>query len=171
MESTWTEVDAYFAERLAPHDEALEAALADSEAAGLPAISVTSTPGKFFQLLVRIRNARRILEIGTLGGYSTIWMGRALPPDGRIVTLEIDSKHAEVAQRNIERAGLRGRVQIRVAPASDSLAQMKRERIDPFDVVFIDADKASTTEYYDASIELARTGSVIVIDNVAREGK
>ncbi|MFL5615009.1 MAG: O-methyltransferase [Gemmatimonadaceae bacterium] len=171
MESTWTEVDAYFAERLAPNDAALEAALAESESAGLPPISVTSTQGKFLQLLVRIRNARRILEIGTLGGYSTIWMARALPPGGTIVTLEIDPKHAEVAKRNIERAGQRSVVQIRVAPAAESLAQMKQEGVAPFDFVFIDADKASTAQYYDASLELSRPGTLIVIDNVAREGK
>ena len=171
MESTWTAVDEYFAERLAPDDAALGAALADSETAGLPAISVTPTQGKFLQLLVRIRKAQRILEIGTLGGYSTIWMGRALPPGGTIVTLEIDPKHAEVAHRNIERAGLRGRVEIRVAPAAQSLAQMKQNRVDRFDLVFIDADKASTAAYYDASVDLCRPGSLIVIDNVARQGK
>src|SRR5436305_1718866 len=171
MESTWTEVDTYFAERLAPNDAALEAALADSESAGLPAISVTSTQGKFLQLLVRIGNARRILEIGTLGGYSTIWMARALPPGGKIVTLEIDPKHAEVARHNIERAGQRSVVEIRIAPAAESLAQMKQEGVDPFDFVFIDADKASTAEYYDASVELSRAGTLIVIDNVAREGR
>jgi len=171
MESTWTEVDEYFAERLARNDAALQAALADSETEGLPAISVTPTQGKFLQLLVRIRKAQRILEIGTLGGYSTIWMGRALATGGTIVTLEIDPKHAEVAHRNIERAGLRGRVEIRVAPAAESLAQMKQEHVDPFDLVFIDADKASTAAYYDASVELSRAGSLIVIDNVARQGK
>jgi len=171
MESTWTEVDEYFAERLAPDDAALHSALADSDTEGLPAISVTPTQGKFLQLLVRIRKAQRILEIGTLGGYSTIWMGRALAPGGTIVTLEIDPKHAEVAHRNIERAGLRGRVEIRVAPAAESLAQMKQEHVDPFDLVFIDADKASTAAYYDASVELSRAGSLIVIDNVARQGK
>jgi len=171
MESTWTEVDEYFAERLARNDAALQAALADSETEGLPAISVTPTQGKFLQLLVRIRKAQRILEIGTLGGYSTIWMGRALATGGTIVTLEIDPKHAEVAHRNIERAGLRGRVEIRVAPAAQSLAQMKQEHVDPFDLVFIDADKASTAAYYDASVELSRAGSLIVIDNVARQGK
>jgi predicted O-methyltransferase YrrM len=171
MESTWTEVDEYFAERLAPDDAALHSALADSDTEGLPAISVTPTKGKFLQLLVRIRKAQRILEIGTLGGYSTIWMGRALAPGGTIVTLEIDPKHAEVAHRNIERAGLRGRVEIRVAPAAESLAQMKQEHVDPFDLVFIDADKASTAAYYDASVELSRAGSLIVIDNVARQGK
>ena len=171
MESTWTEVDGYFAERLAPNDAALDSALADSEAAGLPAISVTPTQGKFLQLLVRIRNAQRILEIGTLGGYSTIWMGRALPPGGTIVTLEIDPKHGDVARGNIERAGLRRQVEIRVAPAAESLAQMKQDHVAPFDLVFIDADKASTAAYYDASVELSRPGSLIVIDNVARQGK
>jgi len=171
MEATWNEVDAYFADRLAPTDAALEAALTDSNAAGLPAISVTANQGKFLQLLVQIRKARRILEIGTLGGYSTIWMARALPKDGRLITLEIDDKHAAVAHRNIERAALRGIVEIRVAPAAGSLAQMKRDRVDPFDLIFIDADKASTMEYYDAAVELSKPGSLIVIDNVARHGR
>jgi len=171
MESTWTAVDDYLSERLAPNDEALEAALADSAAAGLPAISVTPTQGKLLQLLVQIRNARRILEIGTLGAYSTIWMARALPKDGTVVTLEIDDKHAAVAHKNIERAGLRGSIEIRVAPAADSLAQMKRERVDPFDLIFIDADKASTADYYEAAVDLSRPGSLIIIDNVVRHGE
>jgi len=171
MESTWTAVDDYLSERLAPNDAALEAALADSAAAGLPAISVTPTQGKLLQLLVQIRNARRILEIGTLGAYSTIWMARALPKDGTVVTLEIDDKHAAVAHKNIERAGLRGSIEIRVAPAADSLAQMKRERVDPFDLIFIDADKASTADYYEAAVELSRPGSLIIIDNVVRHGE
>lgn len=171
MESTWTAVDEYFSERFAPNDSALESALADSVAAGLPAISVTPTQGKFLQLLVQLRSARRILEIGTLGAYSTIWMARALPKDGTVVTLEIDDKHAAVAHRNIERAGLRGVIEIRVAPAAESLAQMKRERVDPFDLIFIDADKASTADYYEAVMNLSRPGSVIVIDNVVRNGE
>jgi len=171
MESTWTAVDDYLSERLAPNDAALEAALADSAAAGLPAISVTPTQGKLLPLLVQIRNARRILEIGTLGAYSTIWMARALPKDGTVVTLEIDDKHAAVAHKNIERAGLRGSIEIRVAPAADSLAQMKRERVDPFDLIFIDADKASTADYYEAAVELSRPGSLIIIDNVVRHGE
>jgi len=170
MESTWTAVDDYLSERLAPNDGALEAALADSAAAGLPAISVTPTQGKLLQLLVQIRNARRILEIGTLGAYSTIWMARALPKDGTVVTLEIDDKHAAVAHKNIERAGLRGSIEIRVAPAADSLAQMKRERVDPFDLIFIDADKANIPEYFAWSLKLSRPGSLILVDNVVRGG-
>ena len=171
MEATWNEVDAYFADRLAPSDAVLEAALADSTAAGLPPISVTPNQGKFLQLLVEIRKARRILEIGTLGGYSTIWMARALPRDGRLVTLEIDDRHAAVAHGNIERAGLRGLVEIRVAPAAESLAQLNRDHVDPFDLIFIDADKASTAEYYEAAVDLTKPGSLIVIDNVARHGR
>lgn len=170
MESTWNEVDEYFAERLAPSDAALRAALSESEAAGLPPISVTASQGKFLHLLVQIRQARHILEIGTLGGYSTIWMARALPKDGRIITLEIDQNHADIARSNIERAGLRGMVEIRVAPAADSLAHMKREAIDPFDIIFIDADKASTPDYYEAAVALSKPGTIIVIDNVVREG-
>ena len=171
METTWNEVDAYFAERLAPSDAVLEAALADSAAAGLPAISITANEGKFLQVLIKIRKAQRILEIGTLGGYSTIWMARALPKGGRVVTLEIDEKHAAVARHNIEQAALRGIVEIKIAPAAASLAQMKREHVDPFDLIFIDADKASTAEYYEAALDLAKTGSLIVIDNVARHGR
>lgn len=167
----WDEVDGYTADLLVREDQALRAAVEQSAAAGLPPIAVTANQGKLLHLLVRLQGATSVLEMGTLGGYSTIWMGRALPPGGTIVTLEIDPKHGDVARGNIERAGLRRQVEIRVAPAAESLAQMKQDHVAPFDLVFIDADKASTAAYYDASVELSRPGSLIVIDNVARQGK
>src|SRR6476661_7320576 len=139
MESTWSDVDDWFASRLQGNDAVLDAALADSAAAGLPAISVTPLQGKLLALLVRMAGARRILEIGTLGGYSAIWMARAVPPNGELVTLEIDPSHAAVAERNVHRAGLDGRVHVIVAPAATSLARMIADRAPPFDLVFIDA--------------------------------
>ena len=171
METTWTEVDQYFVERLAPSDRALDAALANSAGEGLPAINVTPTQGKFLAMLAQLIKARRILEIGTLGGYSTIWMARALPKSGRVVSLEIDEHHAEVARDNIERAGLAKQIAIRVAPATESLAKLIAQRAKPFDLVFIDADKERTLEYFESSIELSRPGTVIVVDNVVRKGE
>ena len=171
MEPTWSAVDEYFVERLIHSDDVLEAALADSATEGLPAISVTPTQGKFLALLVKLVNARRILEIGTLGGYSTIWMARAIPKSGRIISLEIDEHHAEVARMNIERAGLARRVEIRVAPATESLGKLIAKRMKPFDVVFIDADKERTLEYFEAALELSHPGTVIVVDNVVRKGE
>ena len=171
MEPTWNEVDEYFVERLIPSDDVLDAALADSTAEGLPAISVTPTQGKFLALLVKLVSARRILEIGTLGGYSTIWMARAIPKSGRIISLEIDEHHAEVARSNVERAGLAKQVEIRVAPATESLARLIAKRVKPFDVVFIDADKERTLEYFEAAIQLSHPGTVIVVDNVVRKGE
>ena len=171
MESTWSDVDEYFTARLQGNDAVLDAALADSASAGLPAISVTPLQGKLLALLVRMAGARRILEIGTLGGYSAIWMARAVPPNGELVTLEIDAKHAAVAQRNIERARLSGRVRVVVGPAASSLAAMIADRVPPFDFVFIDADKQRTDAYLRSALELSRPGTVIVVDNVVREGK
>jgi predicted O-methyltransferase YrrM len=171
MESTWSDVDDWFASRLQGNDAVLDAALADSAAAGLPAISVTPLQGKLLALLVRMAGARRILEIGTLGGYSAIWMARAVPPNGELVTLEIDPKHAAVAQRNIERAKLGGRVRVVTAPAASTLAAMIADRVPPFDFVFIDADKQRSDAYLRSALELSRVGTVIVIDNVVREGK
>lgn len=170
-ESTWNDVDEYFAARLERGDAALDAALADSSAAGLPAIAVTPLQGKLLALLVRIGRARRILEIGTLGGYSAIWMARALPPDGELITLEIDQMHATVAERNIHRAGLGGRVHVIVAPAATTLARMVADRVPPFDFVFIDADKQRSDSYLRSALELSRPGTVIVVDNVVREGR
>jgi len=170
MESLWTEVDHYFEEHLTTEDAVLAAALADSTAAGLPAINVTPLQGKFLGLLAQLCNARRVLEIGTLGGYSAIWMGRALPTDGSLVTLEISTTNAEVARRNLDRAGLAERVHVVVGPASRSLAHLIADKVEPFDLVFIDADKESSEEYFEASLALSRVGTVIVVDNVVRKG-
>lgn len=170
MEPTWNRVDEYFVEQLSLTDEVLEAALRDSSAAGLPPISVTATQGKFLALQAQLLNARRILEIGTLGGYSTIWMGRAMPDDGVLVTLEINPGNAGVARGNLERAGLAQRTQVVLGPALESLARMIAERVRPFDLVFIDADKENSVAYFDASLALSHAGTVIIVDNVVREG-
>ncbi len=167
----WTEVDRYISDWLIPPDPALEAALEASDAAGLPAINVAPNQGKLLMLLAQIRGARTILEIGTLGGYSTIWLARALPLDGRLVTLEADTKHAEVARANIARAGLDGKVELRVGRALDTLPQLQAEGLGPFDLVFIDADKQSSAEYFAWALRLSRRGSLIIADNVVREGR
>jgi predicted O-methyltransferase YrrM len=167
----WSNVDGYIADLFIAADPVLAAALADSVAAGLPAIAVAPHEGKFLMLLARALGARRILEIGTLGGYSTIWLGRALPNEGRLITLEYNQKHADVAQRNIARAGLADRVQIRVGRAIETLPQLVAERAGPFDFIFIDADKEGYVDYLDWSLELSRPGTLIVADNVIREGK
>jgi predicted O-methyltransferase YrrM len=167
----WDDVDDYFTTHLAPEDEALRAALRDSEAAGLPAIAVTPAQGKFLQLLAQIQGARTILELGTLGGYSTIWLARALPADGRLVSLEYSPKHAEVANRNLARAGLDKVVEVRVGPALESLPQLADENPPPFDLVFIDADKGNNPQYVEWAIRLTSAGSLIVVDNVVRGGR
>jgi predicted O-methyltransferase YrrM len=166
----WTAVDRYLDDLLVGPDAALEAALQASTEAGLPAINVAPTQGKLLHLLARIRGARAILEIGTLGGYSTIWMARALPPDGRLVTLEIDPQHAEVARANIARAGLAQRVEVRLGRALDVLPMLAAEGAGPFDLIFIDADKANIPAYFKWALQLSRPGSLIVVDNVVREG-
>lgn len=166
----WTAVDDYIADALVPPDAALDGALAASEAAGLPAINVAPNQGKLLMLLARMAGARRILEIGTLGGYSTIWLSRALPADGRLVTLEQAPAHAAVARRNIAAAGLDGLVEIRVGPALESLAALQGAGEAPFDFVFIDADKPNNPLYLDWALRFARVGTVIVADNVVREG-
>ncbi|MEO6236980.1 MAG: O-methyltransferase [Vicinamibacterales bacterium] len=165
---TWTAVDTYVTGELLPADPALDGAQDASRAAGLPAISVSAAQGKFLHLLARIQGARKVLEIGTLGGYSTIWLARALPPDGRVITLEYDPRHADVARASIARAGLADRVDIRVGRAIETLPALTAEA--PFDLVFIDADKPSTTEYFNWALKLSRKGTVIVIDNVVRNG-
>ncbi|MER6788199.1 O-methyltransferase [Streptomyces sp. NPDC000658] len=167
----WDAVDAYFTDRLAPDDEITAAALRESDAAGLPPISVTANQGKLLQLLAEIQGARSILEIGTLGGYSTIWLARALPADGRLVSLEYDPRHAEVANRNIARAGLDKLVEVRVGAALESLPLLADENPPPFDLVFIDADKANNASYLEWALKLTSAGSLIVLDNVVRGGR
>jgi predicted O-methyltransferase YrrM len=166
----WTEVDRYLTDLLVPPDPALDAAIADSEAAGLPPIQVTPTQGKLLYLLARIQGARRILEIGTLGGYSTIWMARALPADGHLVTLELDPRYAAVARANLDRAGVGPLVDLRVGRALDLLPALAEEKGQPFDLVFIDADKSEYPEYFRWSLALTRRGSLLVGDNVVRDG-
>jgi predicted O-methyltransferase YrrM len=167
-EKQWSAVDAYFGGLLVGEDGALQAALADSDAAGLPAISVTPCQGKLLMLLAQIQGARRILEIGTLGGYSTIWLARALPAGGSLVTLEFNPRHAEVARHNLARAGLADKVDVRVGRALDTLPRLVDG--EPFDFVFIDADKPSNPDYFQWALKLTRRGSVIVADNVVRSG-
>ena len=167
---TWTSVDRYLDDLLVGRDTVLEAALQASVDAGLPAIAVSPTQGKLLNLLARVRGARTILEIGTLGGYSTIWLARALPADGHLITLERDPKHAEVARANIGRAGLTARVEVRLGRALDTLQQLGAENAGPFDLIFIDADKPSLPEYFQWALRLSRPGTLIAIDNVVREG-
>ncbi|MEV6806885.1 O-methyltransferase [Streptomyces sp. NPDC051132] len=167
----WDDVDDYFTRHLTPDDEALRAALRDSEAAGLPAIAVSPPQGKLLQLLAQTQGARHILEIGTLGGYSTIWLGRALPEDGRLISLEYSAKHADVAVRNISRAGLERIVEVRVGPALESLPKLADENPAPFDLVFVDADKANNRHYLEWALKLTRGGSLIVLDNVVGGGR
>lgn len=166
VNSEWDRVDAYFAGLFVGRDDALETALAASDAAGLPPIAVSPLLGKFLLLLARAVGARSILEVGTLGGYSTIWLARALPPDGRLVTLELDESHAEVARSNLERAGVIERAEIVVGPALETLESVEG----PFDLVFIDADKDNYPGYFDHALRLSRPGTVIVADNVVRDG-
>ncbi|HEX6503029.1 MAG TPA: O-methyltransferase [Terriglobales bacterium] len=167
----WTAVDRYINDLLIPPDAALDAALEASRAADLPPINVSPAQGKLLHILVRIQGARRILEIGTLGGYSTIWLARALPDGGRLITLEASPKHAEVARKNIARAGLANVVDLRLGPALDSLKQMAAERVAPFDFIFIDADKPGYPDYLTWTLKLSRPGTLILADNVVRNGK
>ncbi|RZS29635.1 putative O-methyltransferase YrrM [Herbihabitans rhizosphaerae] len=166
----WNTVDQYLTDTLVPADAALDEALRASEAAGLPAINVAPNQGKLLNLIALIRGASNILEIGTLGGYSTIWLGRALPADGQLITLEYDPKHAEVATANLQRAGLADKTEVRVGPALDTLPQLAAEGHGPFDLTFIDADKANIPEYFGWAVKLSRPGSVIIVDNVVRNG-
>ena len=170
MEKIWAKVDGYFEGLLTPMDDGLDAALRDNKADGLPPIDVTRLQGKFLDFLVRVSGARRVLEIGTLGGYSTIWMARALPEGGRVVTLELEPHHAEVARRDLDRAGVLDRVEVIVGPALETLPALT-SRMERFDLVFIDADKESYPEYLDWALRLSRPGTVIVADNVVREGR
>jgi predicted O-methyltransferase YrrM len=166
----WSAVDAYFTDTVVKPDDALNAALQASDEAGLPHISVSPPLGKFLMLLAQIQGARKILEIGTLGGYSTIWLASALPADCKLISLEFEQKHADVARANIERAGLSDKVEIRVGRALDSLQKIEQEGIGPFDLVFVDADKQSNPDYLDWALKLTRKGSVLVFDNVVRGG-
>jgi predicted O-methyltransferase YrrM len=167
----WTAVDTYVTDLLHPPDPVLDAALADSAAAKLPAIAVSATQGKLLTLLALGQGARNILEIGTLGGYSTIWLARGLPPGGRLITLEYEPKHAAVARANIARAGFAEVVEVRLGRAQDTLPQLAAEGRGPFDLIFIDADKTSYPEYLAWSVKLSRRGTMIIADNVVRDGK
>jgi predicted O-methyltransferase YrrM len=166
----WTAVDDYISDLFLPSDSTMRDVLAASEAAGLPSISVTPNEGNFLMLLAELCSARSILEIGTLGGYSTIWLARGLADGGALVTLEADPKHADVARANIARAGLSDIVEVRVGKASDTLPQLAAEGRDPFDLIFIDADKESYSEYLAWALKLSRPGSLIIADNVIRDG-
>jgi predicted O-methyltransferase YrrM len=169
MSALWNEVDEYVAGLLVGRDEALDGALRDNAAAGLPPIDVSPTQGKFLHLLTRVSGARRVLEIGTLGGYSTIWLARGLPEGGRLVTLERSPAHATVARANLARAGLDGVVEVREGAALDLLPALVDA--EPFDLVFVDADKEANTEYLDWAVRLTHPGATIVVDNVVRQGR
>ena len=169
-QETWSAVDAYVCARLIPADPVLESVLRESKAAGLPQYSVSPAQGKLLQLLAQMQGARKILEVGTLGGYSTVWLARALPEGGCLVTLEANPAHAAVAKANIAQAGLSQTVDIRIGRAIDSLPALLREGIAPFDLIFIDADKPSNAEYLEWSLKLSRAGTAIIVDNVVRNG-
>ncbi len=169
-QETWTAVDEYLKDKLIGIDDALDAALTNSEMSGLPPIAVAPVQGKFLQLLASIHGAKSILEIGTLGGYSTIWLARALPEGGKLVSLEYEQKHAEVAQQNIEHAGFGDRVEIIQGAALDTLPDLINDSRAPFDLVFIDADKQNNPAYVNWSLKLTRPGSIIIVDNVVRNG-
>lgn len=167
----WKQVDHYITDRLIPADPVLEESQAANAAAGLPAIDVAPNQGKLLHLLAQIAGARKILEIGTLGGYSTTWLARALPEDGRLITLEFDPKHADVARKNIARAGLDGMVTVRQGAALDTLPKLVEEGEGPFDLIFIDADKKNIPNYLTWSLKLSRKGTLILVDNVIRDGE
>lgn len=169
--ATWNDVDHWIAEHLLPDDAVLGEVLASTEQAGLPAINVSPPQGKLLHLLVRALGARRVLELGTLAGYSSIWIARALPAGGRLVTCEVDPHHAEVARRNFERAGVADRVTLHLGPAADTLERLVADGGEPYDLIFIDADKNNYPVYLDWALRLSRPGTVIVADNVVRQGK
>lgn len=168
---SWSNTDLYLEKCLLHPDPGLEDTLRESRAAGLPPIQVSPLQGKLLHLLVRAIGARRVLEVGTLGGYSAIWIASALPPDGLLTTLEVDARHAQVAQRNFQRAGLGARVDLLVGPALENLPKLHEERAGPFDLVFIDADKPNNPAYFEWALRLARPGALVLVDNVVREGK
>ena len=167
----WRKVDSFFTDALISADPALGAALAANREGGLPAIDVTPLQGRFLEILLRSTGAKRVLEIGTLGGYSTIWMARAIESSGRVITLELDQHHAAIARRNLKEAGVADRVDLRVGPASESLAALVDQNTTPFDFIFIDADKAGYPDYIQWSLKLSRPGTLIIADNVVRDGK
>jgi predicted O-methyltransferase YrrM len=169
-EDLYTAVDTYLTQTLIPADPILDAVLRSHADSGLPAINVTPTQGKFLNLQARMLNAKRILEIGTLGGYSTIWLARALPPTGKLITLEYDPKHAEVARKNFQQAGLEKMIELHVGAALDTLPKIAAINSAPFDLIFIDADKKNNPHYFQWALKLSHPGSVIIIDNVVREG-
>ena len=170
MDDQWTAVDRYFGDALLPSDRVLEAALDASRAGGLPEINVAPNQGALLQILARAVGAKRILEVGTLGGYSTIWLARALPKGGKLITLEVDRKHADVARANFERAGLADVIELRLGRAIDLLPKIAAEKLGPFDLTFIDADKPGNADYFDWALKLSRPGSLIIVDNVVRGG-
>jgi predicted O-methyltransferase YrrM len=167
----WNQVDDYFTGELLDRDPALATTLEASREAGLPDIAVSPTQGKLLNLLARVQGARNILEIGTLGGYSALWLAKALPAGGRLITLEADPKHAEVARANLARAGYGNQVQVRLGAALDTLPELELEGVGPFDLAFIDADKRSNPEYFQWALKLSRRGGLIIVDNVVREGQ
>jgi predicted O-methyltransferase YrrM len=170
MTKQWSDVDAYFGSHLLPADKVLAEALEASRAGGLPEINVAPNQGMLLHILAKAVGAKRILEVGTLGGYSSIWMARALPKDGRLVTLEVEPKHAEVARANFRKAGLADVIELRLGRGIDLLPKLAAEKGTPFDLVFIDADKPSNADYFDWALKLTRPGSIIVVDNVVRNG-
>lgn len=170
-EDTWTRVDDFLNSKLIRPDERFVRALSDQDSSGLPSINVTATQGKFLNMLSKITGARRILEIGTLGGYSTMWLSESLPPEGTLLSLELSEKHAGIARKNLERAGLAGKVEIRVGNAVETLPEVVNKGVDPFDLIFIDADKSSIPHYFKWAVKASRSGTLIVVDNVIRNGK
>ena len=164
-------VDHYISELLAPEDKVLQETIKSLDDAEMPQISVTANQGKFLQVIALMCNAKRVLELGTLGGYSTIWLARSIPDDGKIVTVEFDPRHANVAKQNIESAGLSGKVDLRIGKAMDVMLELKKANEEPFDLIFIDADKPPYAEYFEMALSLSRSGTVIICDNVIREGK
>ncbi len=169
-QNTWTSVDSYISDLLIPTDPVLEETLKSSAEAGLPPHNVAPNQGKMLELFARLQGARRVLEIGTLGGYSTIWLARGMQPGGKLITIEFNPKHAEVALKNFDRAALTSVIDLRVGKALDILPQVASENQGPFDLVFIDADKHNNTEYFEWALKLARKGTLIVVDNVVRNG-
>ncbi|OPA80983.1 methyltransferase [Paenibacillus selenitireducens] len=169
--NTWEIVDQYITECLIPYDSVLEEVLLANKQAGLPPIDVAPNQGKLLNIWVQMKQAKRVLEIGTLGGYSTIWMARALPADGHLVTLELEPRHAEVAQANFVHAGVDHRIELRVGNALDQLAKLEQENTEPFDLIFIDADKPNNPHYLKWALQFSRPGTVIIGDNVVRAGE